>query len=304
MISVIIPCYNYGHLVGDSIQSVLDQTYRDIEVIVISDGSTDQTEEVVTKIRKTDSRVSCYAYPNTGLGASRNRGLILAKGEFIQFLDADDLLERKKFEEQILLFEANPEADVVYGSVRYFTKEPYNPEDRLYTYWGVKKEWMPKLNGPGLNFLPKALSGNFAHLSSPLFRKSAVDKVGLFDNEISAVADYHFLLRSAAANLIFLYHDTPETYSLVRWHPDNMSKDPNYMRREEIKMREKLRPILAANTPATESNEYAMNGLSIQVSGNWRKYFMSGGPFDFLKKGLKRAGLDKALRKLFFKKSS
>lgn len=301
MISVIIPCYNYGHLIADTIQSLQQQTYKDIEIIVINDGSKDNTEEVVKFISQKDNRVKCYSYLNTGLGASRNRGLEIAKGDFIQFLDADDLLEKRKFEEQLFIFNNNPETDIVYGSVRYFTNDAYNPKDRKRKYWGNDKEWMPKVSGKGHSFLPQVLKGNFSHLSSPLFRRSFVKKVGLFDNEISAVADYHFLLRCAIANANFYYHDTPDTYSLVRWHPDNMSKDPTYMRSEEIKMRKKLIPLLQGNEPALANNANAIKGLSIQVKGSWKKIFMSGGPFDFIKKLLRIMGLEKIVQKLFYK---
>ncbi|MEI9912657.1 MAG: glycosyltransferase family 2 protein [Bacteroidota bacterium] len=104
MISIIIPSYNYGHLIADTIHSLLRQTYRDIEIIVVNDGSKDNTEAVVQAIAQQDKRVACYSFSNTGLGASRNRGLEVAKGDFIQFLDADDLIEKKKFEVQLKLF--------------------------------------------------------------------------------------------------------------------------------------------------------------------------------------------------------
>jgi glycosyltransferase involved in cell wall biosynthesis len=301
MISIIIPCYNYGHLIADTINSLLQQTYTDIEVIVVNDGSKDNTEAVVNAIAQKDSRVSCHTFPNSGLGASRNRGLEIAKGEFIQFLDADDLLEKRKFEEQLRLFTAQPTTDVVYGSVRYFTKDPNNPADRLLTYWGPNEEWMQKVSGNGRQFLAKVLKGNFSHLSSPLFKRAIVDKVGLFDNNISAVADYHFLLRCVIADAVFYYHDTADTYSLVRWHPDNMSKDPSYMRGEEIKMRNKLIPLLQGDEESLHNNANAIKGLSLQVKGSWKKIFLSGGPFDFIKKLIRAAGLEKIAQKLFYK---
>lgn len=301
MISAIIPCYNYGHLIADTIDSLLQQTHPDFEIIVINDGSKDNTEEVVNAIGEKDSRVRCYTFPNTGLGASRNRGLGIAKGNYIQFLDADDLLEKRKFEQQLKLFEENPGVDIVYGSVRYFTNEPYNPADRKLTYWGPDKEWMPKLSGKGHSFMPRVFKGNFSHLSSPLFKRAIVEKVGLFDNEISAVADYHFLLRCVINNAFFLYHDTPETYSLVRWHPDNMSKDPTYMRKEEIRMREKLAPQIQEYPEAFQNNKDAIKGLALQVDGSWKNIFLSGGPFDLVKKLLQRIGLDKVLKRLFYK---
>lgn len=301
MISVIIPSYNYGHLITDTVMSILAQTYTDLEVIVIDDGSTDNTEDVMKKCVSHDHRVAYHKFPNGGLGTARNRGLALAKGNYIQFLDADDLLEKNKFEEQIKIFNSHRAIDVVYGSVRYFTKDPYDPADRKLTYWGPQEEWMPKVSGPGRGFLAKVLKGNFSHLSSPLFRRSIVDKVGSFDNEISAVADYHFLLRCAIANANFYYHDTPGTYSLVRWHPDNMSKNPLYMYGEEIKMRRRLAPLLTEDEEAVANNDNAIKGLSLQVNKSWKRVFLSGGPFDFLKKIGRTLGLEKLFRKVFYK---
>lgn len=301
MISVIIPCYNYGHLITDTIQSILQQTWTDLEVIVIDDGSTDNTEHVVKACIEKDSRILYYKYPNTGLGATRNRGLEKASGNYVQFLDADDLIEKRKFEIQLKLFADNPGTDVVYGSVRYFSKDPYDPADRLLTYWGPDEEWMPKLTGKGSDLLPQVLKGNFSHLSSPLFTKAMVDKVGLFDNEISAVADYHFLLRNAVADAYFLYHDTPETYSLVRWHPDNMSKNLNLMWSKELLMRQKLAPSLVHNPEAVVNNNNAMKSFELKLGKSWKEAFLSGGKFDLIKKVLRAIGLEKLAKKVFYK---
>jgi glycosyltransferase involved in cell wall biosynthesis len=288
--------------VADTINSVLRQTYTDLEIIVVNDGSKDNTEEVLESFAQKEPRVSYYTFPNSGLGSSRNRGLEKAKGDFIQFLDADDLIEKKKFEEQLKFFAIDPAIDIVYGSVRYFTNSPYDPADRIKTYWGGDDEWMPKLSGNGHKFLAQVLKGNFSHLSSPLFRRRIVNKVGQFDNSISAVADYHFLLRCAIADANFYYHDTPETYSLVRWHPDNMSKDPVFMRREEIKMRQKLVPLLEGDPESELNNANAIKGLSLQVNKSWKTVFLSGGPFDFLKKIMRVIGLERVARKIFYNK--
>ena len=302
MVSVIIPCYNYGHLIGETIESLLQQSYSDLEIIVINDGSKDNTEEVVKAWALKDSRIQYHGYPNTGLGASRNRGLEKVKGDFIQFLDADDLLEKRKFEIQLKLFSENPGTDVVYGSVRYFSTNPNDPSDRLLTYWGPNEEWMPKYNGNGRSFLQKALKGNFSHLSSTLFKKSIVDKVGLFDNEISAVADYHFLLRSVVADAVFLYHDIPDTYSLVRWHPSNMSKNLHRMFSEELRMREKLAPLLENDPEAKAANEDSIKSFRYKLGNSWKRIFLSGGPFDFIKKILSFFGIDKLAKKVFYKR--
>jgi glycosyltransferase involved in cell wall biosynthesis len=301
MISVIIPCYNYGHLISETINSLLQQTYQDIEVIVINDGSTDNTEQVVKAFGEKDSRVKYHTYTNAGLGTSRNRGLEHATGDYIQFLDADDLLESKKFEVQLQIFNKNPEVDIVYSSVRYFTKNAFDQSDRLLTYWGPNEEWMPKITGKGQDILPQVLKGNFSHLSSPLFKRCIVTEVGLFDNDLSAVADYQFLLRCVIADAYFYYHDTPNTYSLVRWHPDNMSRNTNMMRSEERKMRIKLNSLLTDNNVALENNNNAIKSISYKLDASWKKHFLSGGKFDWIKKIIRIIRLEKLLLQVFYK---
>lgn len=301
MISVIIPCYNYGHLIADTINSVTSQTCTDLEVIVIDDGSADNTGDVVKALAAKDSRIRYFRQNNSGLGATRNHGLTKVQGDFIQFLDADDLIEKRKFEVQLQLFAQHPETDVVYSCVRYFTKDPYDPADRKLAYWGNEKDLMPKLSGKGKTILAQALKGTFTHLSAPLFRKSLVDKVGNFDNEISAVADYHFTLRCVVANAGFLYHDTPDTYSLVRWHPDNMSRNVKLMWSEEMKMRKKLAPLLEHDPEAKQNNDNAIRAFEYKLGSSWKKAFLSGGKFDFLKKWIRALGLEKLARKIFYR---
>lgn len=301
MISVIIPCYNYGHLIAETLNSILSQTHTDLEIIVIDDGSTDNTGEVLKSYTDNDERVQYYRYENAGLGTTRNRGIEKAKGTYIQFLDADDLIERRKFEIQLQLFKEHPEVDIVYGSVRYFTKNAFDQSERLLTYWGPNEEWMPKISGRGHDILPRALKGNFSHLSSPLFKKQVVDKVGEFDNEISAVADYHFLLRCAIADANFYYHDTPDTYSLVRWHKINMSSNVAMMRTEEQKMRMKLSSMLANYPDAAESNNNAIKAITLMLSTSWKKHLLSGGKLDPVKKLVRAIGLEKVFLKIFYK---
>jgi len=300
MISVIIPCYNYGHLIANTIDSILDQTYQNFQIIIINDGSTDNTEEVVLKYVEKDKRIDYYKFPNSGLGTSRNRGIEMVTGNYVQFLDADDLIEKRKFEIQLQIFNDNPDVDIVYSSVRYFSKNAFDPADRLLTYWGTNKEWMPKISGNDESFSARAFKGNFTHLSSPLFKKQIINKVGYFDNDISAVADYHYLLRCVISKAFFYYHDTADTYSLVRWHPDNMSKNIKMMQSEERRMRLMLNPLLVNNLQALESNNNAVKSLTYKINTSWKKHFLSGGKFDFAKKIIRLMGLEKIFLKIFY----
>ena len=113
VVSIIVPCYNQGHYLAAAIDSCLNQTAGDLEVIVVNDGSTDCTEFVVQAAMDRDPRVRSLSGANVGLGAARNRGLAAARGRYINFLDADDVLEPHKLARQLPILEARPEVGLV-----------------------------------------------------------------------------------------------------------------------------------------------------------------------------------------------
>ncbi|HEY9888470.1 MAG TPA: glycosyltransferase family A protein, partial [Candidatus Obscuribacterales bacterium] len=112
-ISVIVPTYNAENTIEETIQSVLQQTFTDFELLVINDGSTDKTLEVLANIQ--DSRLQVLTFPNGGVVESRNRGIQNASGEYLSFLDADDLWQKDKLAEQLSALEANPAAAIAYS---------------------------------------------------------------------------------------------------------------------------------------------------------------------------------------------
>src|SRR3972149_8504173 len=102
--SSVIPAYNHEKYVGEAIQSVLEQTFPDFELIIINDGSTDNTESEILKFK--DDRIRYYSQENRGLSATLNRGIELARGEFFNFLPSDDIFYQDKIEIQLNEFEA------------------------------------------------------------------------------------------------------------------------------------------------------------------------------------------------------
>lgn len=303
MISVIIPSYNYGHLITDTIQAIKQQTFVKWEMIIVDDGSSDNTEMVVMEMAKDDPRIRFYKQSNQGPSAARNFAMTCAKGDFIQFLDADDLLEPEKFEFQLALFTQYPDSDVVYGRVRYFTSNPADEKQWLMTYWGENREWMPGISGHGDAFLPKCLKGSIAHISCFLFRREIVKKAGPWDTSKRAAEDYLFVLNCVLAGGRFLFDDRKGAYALVRWHGNNVSRNTRWIHDEERKMRIELRPRIDAtgNKTAIRINEEAIRALALMTTNNWRKKFLSGGPFDFMKVLLRRMGLEKLARRIFYK---
>lgn len=302
-VSVIIPTFNYGHLIVDTIDSIKRQTHANWEIIIVDDGSKDNTELVVNTYVATDSRIRFFKQHNAGPSAARNLALAEATGDFIQFLDADDLLEPRKFEQQLALFQQKPTTDIVYSRVRYFTQNPTDEKKWLLTYWGENREWMPGISGHGPGFLPGSLKGSFGHISCFLFRKRIVDKAGHWDESKRAAEDYLFVLNCVLADGHFLFEDRKGSYALVRWHGNNASRHTRWIHEAERQMRLELVPRLAAtgNTEAIRVNGEAIRALELMTGNSWRKKFLSGGPFDLLKKGLRRLGLEKWARRIFYK---
>lgn len=141
LVSVIVPAYNAEKFIAESIQSVIDQTYNNWELVIVNDGSTDNTLSVVKRF--TDPRVLVMSQKNSGVSAARNRGLEKCKGSYITFLDADDTLPPESIEKRVAYLEANPNVDLVDGhiSVRDHTMQH---ELRRYTPY-YRGELLPRL---------------------------------------------------------------------------------------------------------------------------------------------------------------
>src|SRR3972149_4226240 len=133
MVSIIIPTYNSDKFISEALCSVLRQTCTDYEIIVIDDGSTDRTKDI---IEKTFPEVRYFYIPNQGVSRARNYGIRRARGEFIAFLDADDLWLPEKLEKQLKVFKADQEIMMVFTESRDFNtngirKPPFSKKERL-----------------------------------------------------------------------------------------------------------------------------------------------------------------------------
>src|SRR3989440_1186714 len=120
LVSVIIPTYNYAHFITEAVASVQSQTYSNWEIIVVDDGSTDDTEEVVKRIAADERRISYLRQDNARQAAARNNGISHAKGNYFQFLDGDDLIEPQKLEQQVTFSEQHTRLDITYSGGRCF----------------------------------------------------------------------------------------------------------------------------------------------------------------------------------------
>lgn len=205
-VSIIIPAYNAAKTIHLAIESVIAQTFKDFELIIVNDGSTDTTFEVVNAFQ--DQRIILLDCPNSGSYPSRNQGMTHAKGNLIAFMDADDLWLKHKLEAQVKALQDNPKAGLAYcwtDWIDIFGK-PLNKG--VYT------------SHKG-NVLAKLLLGNFiANGSNPLVRKIALDRVGAFAEDIVSGADWDMWLRLA---IHYEFVCIPHAYVLHRRSNDSWS---------------------------------------------------------------------------------
>lgn len=125
LISIIVPCYNQAHFLDACLQSVMEQSYENWECIIVNDGSPDNTAEIAKIWTEKDIRFKYIYKENGGLSSARNVGITAAKGEFIQLLDSDDLLEKNKLQIQIDAFLNDSEIDISISGYRYFEKRTF-----------------------------------------------------------------------------------------------------------------------------------------------------------------------------------
>jgi GT2 family glycosyltransferase len=183
-ISVVVPAYNGERTIIETIKSIQQQTFSDFELIVINDGSTDRTLELLATVE--DPRLKVFSYENGGLPVARNRGIARAMGEFITFIDADDLWTPDKLELQLAALQQHPEAGVAYS----WTLVMDEKGEGFYPGKSVSFEG---------NVYPQLLLSNFiASGSNVMLRREAIASVGEFDPTLRSCEDWDYWLRVAA----------------------------------------------------------------------------------------------------------
>jgi glycosyltransferase involved in cell wall biosynthesis len=208
LISVVIPVYNNETTIQETIESVLSQSFSDLELIVINDGSQDSTLKIVSSIL--DPRLKVFSYPNAGLAATRNRGVSHASGEYISFIDADDLWTADKLEAQFKALQANPQAAVAYSWTDWIDESGQflRPGGHI------------SVNG---DVFATLLVRDFVESgSNPLIRAEALAEVGGFDESLPAVEDWDMWLRLAAG---YEFVCVPSPQILYRVSSSSMSSN-------------------------------------------------------------------------------
>jgi glycosyltransferase involved in cell wall biosynthesis len=181
-VTVIIPAYNHGRFLGEALESVLAQTYQDLEVLVVDDGSTDDTQAVVARNAPS---VHYIRQSHAGPAAARNRGIAASHGELIAFLDADDRWYPGKVAFQVAYLDAHPQAGVV------FTKFLVTDE------WGRALYAYPHTFRYGHNPFEALLVWPYGSMNTAMIKRVCLEKVGVFDENLTGAEDWDLWLRLA-----------------------------------------------------------------------------------------------------------
>lgn len=233
-VSVIIPCYNLGKYIQETIDSVFGQTYKEIEIIVVDDGSTDS--ETIEVLKNLDSRVKVFFEKNFGVGSARNKGFRQSTGRFVLFLDADDLIEKTYLAKAVKILENNPKVGFVTPWIRAF---------------GVDN-W--ELVRPKYNFIDSLVENLVC--TAALLKRECFENVGGYNEsrEMMGIEDWDLWIRIGAA--AWQGEVIKEPLFLYRQRENSLVRNSN-----ELKKREELMKKLIENN----HNLYAANFEEVLV---------------------------------------
>jgi glycosyltransferase involved in cell wall biosynthesis len=221
--SIIIPCYNQAKWLGDSIGSIIRQDFADWEIIIVNDGSTDNTAEVAALYSKSDQRIRLINQENGGLSSARNTGILNAKGLWLDFLDADDYFLPgclKSIRDKI----ENTSAQIV--------QTGYQLVDETKNLIANKK--LNAVDGPVIDIV---LRGNLGPCQSIFIRKDFVSQLGIFDTSLKSAEDWDFWLRAGKAGAErVIIHEPQVAYRQLH---NSMSRNPWVMYENTLKVVER-----------------------------------------------------------------
>jgi glycosyltransferase involved in cell wall biosynthesis len=235
-VSVIMPAYNVSAYIGEAISTVRAQTLADFELLIVDDGSTDDTADIVRRFAAVDDRITLLQQENRGLAAARNTALRNARSGFMALLDSDDLWHSRFLEAQIALLEQKPDVDIVTGNG-----------------WtlGSHEDGQPARPWPDPRPTPDLwtiLGDELSVFIMSVFRRRVYDTIGGFDEMLRTNEDFDFWLRAALAGFKFARNDEPLGY--YRRRDDSLSASQVRMLRGALRVYYKHRPELLNNRKA------------------------------------------------------
>ncbi len=244
-VSVIMPAYNQARYLGEAVRSVLGQDFGDFELIVVDDGSTDDTPSVAEGVR--DGRVRYIRQANRGLSGARNTGLRHASGALVTFLDSDDLFTPRNLSVLVSALAEHPQAGLVRGGTTFVGEDGA----------ALAAARPPQPPQPPLTGGPELLLGNRMAVGSQLLHRAWLDRVGFFDEGLRACEDWDMWLRLARAGCGMA--SVAQTVFLYRTHAGQMTRGAARMRQAMLAVLDKTfaAPDLPASWRAMRDKAYA-----------------------------------------------
>jgi glycosyltransferase involved in cell wall biosynthesis len=244
-VSVIVPALNAENFIEKALQSLQAQSYKDLEIILVDNGSTDQTLSIMEKFAEEQSRVIVISELRKGSAYARNAGLMHASGDWVQFLDADDVLGPNKIENQVLLG-LQQEANIVVGNF-ILKKGIFKLKKKCVT----DDVWVA------------LISSQLGITSSILWRRDIILKVGGWDNHIQSSQEYHLLFKSLKIDSTKIAFDNSFN-TIVFEQTESISKSKNEAKRfvvfeDNYKLRKEIMLYLCANLKSTTAREMSFN---------------------------------------------
>ncbi len=206
LVSVVIPAWNIEKYITQTIESVLCQTYQNIEIIIINDGSTDGTGKILDQYANHDTRIIVFNQTNKGISVARNKGFAMATGEYLCIIDADDIMMPNKIESQVCFLEKHPSADFVYSKVFYFNDETND----------IFIRDLKTPDGSDIIYRTLLRHGNFISPNAVLFKRSVFETCGGFDESLLSSEDFDYWLKLAKCGINFIHQDDRLTLCRIR----------------------------------------------------------------------------------------
>ena len=229
-VCVIMPAYNVAPYLSAAVESVLNQTFTDFELLVIDDGSTDATPAIAAEYAAKDNRIRILRQPNGGISSARNHGLRASSSPLIAILDSDDVWDPAYLEVQVSILERRPDIDVVTANAWFLGGRSHGLPAR---------PWPDRRPAPDLAHI---LADETAVFVMSVFRRTVHERIGGFDETLRTNEDYDFWLRAAAAGFTFIRNDRPLGH--YRRRDDSLSASELRMVRGILRVYNKLRPSL------------------------------------------------------------
>jgi len=232
LVSIIIPVYNRPDFIKESAASVLNQSYRNIELIIVDDGSTDDTATVIRTIAEKDSRVTYLYQKNAGAAAATNLGLSKVKGDFVGFLDSDDIFLPEKIQKQVDFFYKNPITDLVLCDFRAYDLGGKPVPISTVVGFRQRKKFIDSFH---------VLLNHATTLSTVLCRRKVIEAEKL-DTNFQRGYDYEWLLRCARKFKVDFMDEVLINY---RFHSNNLSRSDNVAAMQDVRLvLEKLAKVM------------------------------------------------------------